>query len=99
MFVVNTTSATVGEVRPNSLPRKRAPSSRRRNPGFPRREVTLAPYGFLVGGVVVPGAGLVCAFGAAVAGAVVGAVVVGAVVVGAGASGIAGFAFPGAAFA
>jgi hypothetical protein len=36
MFVVNTTSATAGKdaaVDPEILPRKRVPSSRRRNPG------------------------------------------------------------------
>src|SRR3712207_522735 len=33
MFVVKTTSATLGPTAPERLPRKRAPSSRRRNPG------------------------------------------------------------------
>src|SRR5687768_8938778 len=33
MFVVNTTSATVGGASVTSEPRKRVPSSRRRNPG------------------------------------------------------------------
>src|SRR5215510_7897126 len=87
MFVVNTTSATVGWARPSRLPPKRVPSSRRRNPGCPRRVVTT--YGFLVeGGVVgVVGAGAVLA-------SVPGAAppLVGAGVVGAGVSGMAGAA-------
>src|SRR5512146_546049 len=42
MFVVNTTSATVGlVVSVASSPRKRVPSSRRRNPGRVSRSVTL----------------------------------------------------------
>src|SRR5215208_921682 len=84
MFVVNTTSATVGTSRPNKAPRKRAPSSRRRNPLRPRNALT---YGFFAGG---------CSAGvfAPVAGA---GVVFGAGVVGAGVNGIAGFAPPAAA--
>src|SRR5215510_760108 len=82
MFVVNTTSATVGWVRPSRFPPKRVPSSRRRNPGCPRRVVTA--YGFLVdGGVVGAGAVLASVPGAAPP-------LVGAGVVGAGVSGMAG---------
>src|SRR5262245_55638986 len=87
MFVVNTTSATVGSARPSRFPPKRVPSSRRRNPGCPRRVVTA--YGFLVDGGVVDGVGagavLASAPGAAPP-------LVGAGVVGAGVSGMAGAA-------
>src|SRR5215831_8727142 len=92
MFVVNTTSATVGSLFPRSLPRNRVPSSRRRNPGCPRFALTFVFYGCFFGAGVA-GAG---AFFSPVAGAApfcgappVGA---GAAVVGAGVSGIAGFA-------
>src|SRR5690349_18525982 len=83
MFVVNTTSATLGASPPRRLPRKRVPSSRRRNPERPRRSVT-GRYGFFVagggvaGGVVPPVAGAGAApVGAGVAGARPGTAVVG----------------------
>src|SRR5687768_10015978 len=52
MFVVNTTSATVGGASVTSEPRKRVPSSRRRNPGrrtgisFTRSLLLLASSGW-----------------------------------------------------
>src|SRR4051812_31394948 len=67
MFVVNTTSATLGASLPRRLPRKRVPSSRRRNPGFPRRLVT-GNYGFLVAGVFDGGGGVPPVAGAVVVG-------------------------------
>src|SRR5690349_11328069 len=42
MFVVNTTSATAGTIGESSRPRKRVPSSRRRNPGTERWSVNVA---------------------------------------------------------
>src|SRR4051812_35783189 len=87
MFVVKTTSATVGSSRPKRLPRKRAPSSRRRNPFLPRRKVTFS-YGFLAG---VFSAGALELFGAVV---VAGADVPGAAPVGAGVNGTPGLAAP-----
>src|ERR1700681_370385 len=47
MFVVNTTSATVGSRFPWSTPRKRVPSSRRRNPGVRFASVKVTRSGFL----------------------------------------------------
>src|SRR5688500_19068204 len=92
MFVENTTSATVGSdpaARADSplpremRPRKRVPSSRRRNPGVLVASLKLLAYrltgGVAAGGVAEP-----------VVGAAPGATVPGAV--GAGSSGIAGVA-------
>src|SRR5690242_12328890 len=60
MFVVNTTSATVG-ASPDaaSSPEKRVPSSRRRNPGVLLEERFTARYGFFGAGFGVVGAGVV----------------------------------------
>src|SRR5262245_38588363 len=79
MFVVNTTSATAGAIGRSSRPRKRVPSSRRRNPGRERWSVTGERYylGCAPLGAGVEGAG----------------VVAGAAVFGAASSGTAGFDF------
>src|SRR6185503_15674827 len=79
MFVVNTTSATAGAMARSSRPRKRVPSSRRRNPGRERWSVTGERY-FL--GCAPLGAGAGVAGGVAWAG-----------VFGAASSGTAGFDF------
>src|SRR3954463_2826584 len=66
MFVVNTTSATAStssDAGPTISPRKRVPSSRRRNPGVPDVSFALVgnvgDYFFVVGGVFVPVGGVV----------------------------------------
>src|SRR6266702_4969911 len=98
MFVVNTTSATVGAAPPSKLPRNRVPSSSRRNPGVVRCAVT-GPYGFFVAGALVFGAFVFGAFvfGAACVPFVGAALPPAGPGVGAGCSGTAGLAVAGGA--
>src|SRR5688572_521473 len=70
MFVVNTTSATAGAIGWSIRPRKRVPSSRRRNPGKERWSVTAVRecLGYGVLGAGVAGAGVAGVLGAASSG-------------------------------